>query len=236
VKGIDYPKPLIQITFQLADRRMVCHKMGGTGYSTHPIAAIPAALAAGRITCAPGAPGGAFLRAREMNRHAGATAADERAEALRPVFSELDSKSHSAAARELNRRGMTTVRGAKWDAMAVSRVRKRLGIQECVREPSQYRRRQPKEQLREMWAAAYGVEAVRQPQERVRNEQLIAAESLRPMFVELEGMSNRTAADELNRRGMMTPAGFKWSKLGVLRIRERLGISRHGHTPKRLAF
>jgi hypothetical protein len=53
-------------------------------------------------------------------------AAAERTEALRPVFAELAGMSTRAAAAELNRRGIATPTGAKWSAMAVSRVRERL--------------------------------------------------------------------------------------------------------------
>jgi DNA invertase Pin-like site-specific DNA recombinase len=53
-------------------------------------------------------------------------AAAERAEALRPVFAELAGMSTRAAAAELDRRGIATPSGAKWNAMAVSRVRERL--------------------------------------------------------------------------------------------------------------
>jgi DNA invertase Pin-like site-specific DNA recombinase len=53
-------------------------------------------------------------------------AAAERAEALRPVFSELAGMSTRAAAAELDRRGIATPSGGKWSAMAVSRVRERI--------------------------------------------------------------------------------------------------------------
>jgi hypothetical protein len=45
---------------------------------------------------------------------------------LRPVFAELAALSTHAAAAELDRRGVATPTGAKWSAMAVLRVRKRL--------------------------------------------------------------------------------------------------------------
>jgi hypothetical protein len=50
-------------------------------------------------------------------------AAAERAEALRPVFAELAGLSTRAAAAELDRRT-----GERWNAVAVMRVRKRLGL------------------------------------------------------------------------------------------------------------
>jgi DNA invertase Pin-like site-specific DNA recombinase len=48
------------------------------------------------------------------------------------------------------------------------------------------------------------------------------AEALRPIFVELADLSTRAAATELDRRGITTPSGAKWSAMAVLRVRERL--------------
>jgi DNA invertase Pin-like site-specific DNA recombinase len=48
------------------------------------------------------------------------------------------------------------------------------------------------------------------------------AEELRPVFAELADLSARKAADELNRRGIPTPAGGKWYAVTVLRVRDRL--------------
>jgi DNA invertase Pin-like site-specific DNA recombinase len=48
------------------------------------------------------------------------------------------------------------------------------------------------------------------------------AEELRPVFTELTGLSARKAAEELNRRGIPTPAAGKWHAVTVLRVRERL--------------
>jgi DNA invertase Pin-like site-specific DNA recombinase len=48
------------------------------------------------------------------------------------------------------------------------------------------------------------------------------AEELRPLFTELAALSARKTADELNRRGVPTPAGGKWHAMTVLRVRERL--------------
>ena len=48
------------------------------------------------------------------------------------------------------------------------------------------------------------------------------AEQLRPIFAELANMSARKTAEELNRRGVATPAGGKWHAASVLRVRERL--------------
>jgi DNA invertase Pin-like site-specific DNA recombinase len=50
------------------------------------------------------------------------------------------------------------------------------------------------------------------------------AEELRPLFTELAGLSARKAAEELNRRGIATPAGGKWHAATVLRVRESLRI------------
>jgi DNA invertase Pin-like site-specific DNA recombinase len=50
------------------------------------------------------------------------------------------------------------------------------------------------------------------------------AEELRPVFYELSELSARKAADELNRRGVVTPAGGKWHAVTVLRVRARLAI------------
>jgi DNA invertase Pin-like site-specific DNA recombinase len=53
-------------------------------------------------------------------------AAAERAEALRPVFTELAALSANAAAAELNARKVPTPTGAPWSALTVIRVRARL--------------------------------------------------------------------------------------------------------------
>jgi DNA invertase Pin-like site-specific DNA recombinase len=52
--------------------------------------------------------------------------AAERAEALRSVFEELSDLSARKAADELNRRGIPTAAGGKWQAVQVIRVRGRL--------------------------------------------------------------------------------------------------------------
>jgi hypothetical protein len=49
-------------------------------------------------------------------------AADERAEALRPVFTELPKLSANAIARELNARQIATPSGKPWSAVTVLRV------------------------------------------------------------------------------------------------------------------
>jgi Resolvase, N terminal domain len=66
-------------------------------------------------------------RTRQALAKANRDAAAERAEVLRPVFAELAGISTRAAAAELDRCGIATPTGAKWSAMAVSRVRERLG-------------------------------------------------------------------------------------------------------------
>jgi DNA invertase Pin-like site-specific DNA recombinase len=48
------------------------------------------------------------------------------------------------------------------------------------------------------------------------------ADALRDVFAELTGMTTRAAAAELDRRGIATPTGGKWSAMAVLRIRKRL--------------
>jgi DNA invertase Pin-like site-specific DNA recombinase len=57
-----------------------------------------------------------------------AAEAAERAEALRPVLTELKGKSANQAAAELNRREIATPAGGKWFATQVIRVRSRLGL------------------------------------------------------------------------------------------------------------
>ena len=52
--------------------------------------------------------------------------AKARAEALRPLLSELSALSANAIAVELNKRGVATPTGAPWSAKTVSRVQKRL--------------------------------------------------------------------------------------------------------------
>ena len=54
------------------------------------------------------------------------------AERLRPVLTELDGMSLRAVARELERRGIATVRGGKWTAGLVSAARKRLSLPTAV--------------------------------------------------------------------------------------------------------
>jgi DNA invertase Pin-like site-specific DNA recombinase len=49
-----------------------------------------------------------------------------RAEALRPILTELAGLSHNALARELNRRGIATPQGKTWSPVTVIRLRKRL--------------------------------------------------------------------------------------------------------------
>jgi DNA invertase Pin-like site-specific DNA recombinase len=52
--------------------------------------------------------------------------AQQRAESLRGVFEGLSALSATKAAEELNRRGVPTAAGGKWQALQVIRVRKRL--------------------------------------------------------------------------------------------------------------
>jgi DNA invertase Pin-like site-specific DNA recombinase len=53
-------------------------------------------------------------------------------------------------------------------------------------------------------------------------EAQLRAEELRSVFTELANLSARKAAEELNRRGIATPAGRKWHAATVQRVRERL--------------
>ena len=55
-------------------------------------------------------------------------AADDRAEALRPLFVELAGRSATAIAAELTARNVPTLRGGKWSAMTVLRIMQRLGL------------------------------------------------------------------------------------------------------------
>ena len=50
------------------------------------------------------------------------------------------------------------------------------------------------------------------------------AEALRPVLVELAGMSARATAAELNARAIGTPTGALWSAKTVIRLRERLNL------------
>jgi hypothetical protein len=59
-----------------------------------------------------------------------------------------------------------------------------------------------------------GVELAREAKDR--------AEGLRSVFEGLSGLSARKAAEELNARGVPTPAGGKWHAATVIRVRERL--------------
>jgi Recombinase len=51
------------------------------------------------------------------------------------------------------------------------------------------------------------------------------AESLRSVFEELSSLSARAAAEELNRRGIPTAAGGKWSAVQVSRLLARVNPS-----------
>jgi DNA invertase Pin-like site-specific DNA recombinase len=52
------------------------------------------------------------------------------------------------------------------------------------------------------------------------------AETLRPVFDELAGLSHRAVAKELNARGIPTATGKAWTAVQVTRVRERLGLAR----------
>jgi hypothetical protein len=55
-----------------------------------------------------------------------------------------------------------------------------------------------------------------------REEALVRAEQLRPVFAELAGMSHRKMAAELNARKIPTPAGGQWHAVTVKRVLSRL--------------
>lgn len=55
-----------------------------------------------------------------------------------------------------------------------------------------------------------------------RNEATKRAKELRPILIELAGMSANAAAAELNRRRVATPQGGQWHALTVIRLRQRL--------------
>lgn len=50
------------------------------------------------------------------------------------------------------------------------------------------------------------------------------AERLRPVLFTLDGLSARAAAAELDRRGIATAAGGKWSAGKIITVRQRLGL------------
>jgi DNA invertase Pin-like site-specific DNA recombinase len=50
------------------------------------------------------------------------------------------------------------------------------------------------------------------------------AERLRPVLVELEGLSANAAAKVLDRRGYATARGGKWAARSVIDVRTRLGL------------
>ena len=55
-----------------------------------------------------------------------------------------------------------------------------------------------------------------------REDAKARAEALRPVLAELEGLSARAIAAELNRRGIATPNGGKWQSTTVIRVQRRL--------------
>jgi hypothetical protein len=55
-----------------------------------------------------------------------------------------------------------------------------------------------------------------------REEAKVRAEALRPILVELAGMSANAIAAELNRRNVPTPTGKAWSAVTVIRVQRRL--------------
>jgi DNA invertase Pin-like site-specific DNA recombinase len=73
-------------------------------------------------------------------------------------------------------------------------------------------------------ARARGVQLGGMRQVSVTNQANAAAfaEQLRPVLLELEGLSARAAALELNRRGIAAASGGQWSSKQVIRVRSRL--------------
>ena len=69
---------------------------------------------------------GVKLGGRNAQSDKNAAEAKRRAKELRPVLAELTDMSANKAADELNRRGIATPKGAKWHALTVLRLRKRL--------------------------------------------------------------------------------------------------------------
>jgi hypothetical protein len=57
---------------------------------------------------------------------------------------------------------------------------------------------------------------------RVREAVKARAEALRPILVELAGMSANAIAAELNRRNVPTPTGRPWSAVTVIWVQRRL--------------
>jgi DNA invertase Pin-like site-specific DNA recombinase len=55
-----------------------------------------------------------------------------------------------------------------------------------------------------------------------REDARARAETLRPVFAELVGLSANAAAAELNKRAVTTPTGSPWSAVTVLRVQRRL--------------
>ncbi len=73
-------------------------------------------------------------------------------------------------------------------------------------------------------AKARGVSlgGLRDKGEELQREARERAEGLRSVFESLSGLSARKAAEELNARGVLAPAGGKWHATQVIRVRERL--------------
>jgi DNA invertase Pin-like site-specific DNA recombinase len=51
------------------------------------------------------------------------------------------------------------------------------------------------------------------------------AKALRPVLIELRGLSATAIAAELNKRKIATPRGLKWSAMTVIRVQRRLGLA-----------
>jgi Recombinase len=121
-------------------------------------------------------------------------AAQERAEQLRPIVTELLGMSHRSIAAALNERKVPTPAGGRWHSVTVKRVLERLGFGDVT---------------------AKCTANQREAQER--------AEQLRPIFAKLAGRSLRAMATALNKREVPTPTGGRWHAVTVKRVLERLG-------------
>src|SRR5262249_15876328 len=122
-----------------------------------------------------------------------------------------------AAAAELNRRGVPTLRNAaKWRHEHVLKLRKRLGLYENhLHDPHPYGYRGTLE------GRTRGQAKGRATREMVAQQY---AEKLRHDFNEFFGMKDRAVAVELNRREIKTLKGAQWHVMTVSRIRKRLGL------------
>jgi Recombinase len=121
-------------------------------------------------------------------------------EALRSALAQLDGYSSRAIAAELNARGIPAPNGGQWLSQQVLRIQRLRGV-DTSRRPK-VTRPYPKS------VAAHDY-----------------AETLRPLLESksLARLSANAIADELNKRGIKTHKGGKWSTSLVIRVQIRLG-------------